>query len=96
MPVSWTLKWSRTARLPGCFFELHAHDDLALLGELDGVADEVDENLPQTHGIADQVVGHVGRNVAQQLQTGAMDANAEQLERVDQAVAQAELDRDRA
>ena len=36
-------------------------DDLALLGELDGVADQVDEDLPQPAGVADQRVGHVGR-----------------------------------
>ena len=34
--------------------------DLAALGELDGVADQVDEDLPQAPGIADQRVGHVG------------------------------------
>ena len=35
-------------------------DDLAALGELDGVADEVDDDLPQPAGIADEHVGHVG------------------------------------
>ena len=74
-------------------FELHAHDNLAFLRELDGVADEVDENLPQTHRIANHDVGHIGRNVAQKLQAAAMGANGEQLERIDQAVAQGELDR---
>ena len=38
------------------------------LGELDGVADQVDEDLPQPAGVADQVVGDVGRDVAGQLQ----------------------------
>jgi hypothetical protein len=34
---------------------------LALLGELDRVADQVDEDLADPAGVADQVVRHVGR-----------------------------------
>ena len=33
-------------------------DDFALLGELDGVADEIDQDLPQTGDVADQNLGN--------------------------------------
>ena len=36
-------------------------DDFARVGELDGVADQVDEHLPEPPDVADQVVGHIGR-----------------------------------
>ena len=50
-------------------FLLHdANDDLAVLGELDGVADQVDEDLGQPAGIADQRLGHVRGHLAGQFQ----------------------------
>ena len=48
--------------------DFHAHDHLALFGELDGVADQVEQHLPQPAGVADQGVGHVRLHVANQLQ----------------------------
>ena len=48
--------------------DFHAHDHLALLGELDGVAHQVEQDLPQPAGVADQGVGHVRLHVADQLQ----------------------------
>ena len=53
------------ARLAGGF---HADDHLARLGELDGVADQVEQHLAQPAGVADQGVGHVRLHVADQLQ----------------------------
>ena len=37
-------------------------------GELDGVADQVEQHLPQPAGVADQGVGHVRLHVADQFQ----------------------------
>ena len=39
-----------------------------VVGELDGVADQVEQHLPQPAGVADQGVGHVRLHVADQLQ----------------------------
>jgi hypothetical protein len=47
---------------------LDANDDLAFLGELDGVVAEVDEDLSKAQRIADQGSRHVGRGVEQQFQ----------------------------
>src|ERR1019366_6404412 len=83
----------KNERLVRAAFDAHADDDLALLRELDCVAHEVDKDLPEAYRIADQNIGHLGGDIAQKLQSAAMGANGEQLERVDQAVAESELDR---
>ena len=49
-------------------FTLDVDHDLAALGELDRVADQVDEDLPQPARVADEGVGHVGGDLAGQLQ----------------------------
>ncbi len=48
-------------KMQNTFGLLHAHryDHLTLGGELDAVADQVDEDLAQPSGIADQHLGHV-------------------------------------
>ena len=68
MPVSLTVKRSSTSLRRGVAGDLHAHDHLALLGELDGVADQVEQHLAQPAGVADQGVGHVRLHVVDQLQ----------------------------
>ena len=69
MPVSRTVNRRPTspsgAAVAGDF---HAHDHLPGVGELDGVADQVEQDLPQPAGVADQGVGHVRLHVADQLQ----------------------------
>ena len=48
---------------------LHTQADRTVVGELDGIADEVDQHLPQTQGVALQEgVGDVFRQFAAQLQ----------------------------
>ena len=42
--------------------------DLTGLGELDGVVDEVGQDLGQTQGVADQVVGHPGGDMDEEFQ----------------------------
>ena len=47
-----------------------AHEHFALVGELDGVADQVERGSGGIgRNVGDQRVGHVGRDVAQQLET---------------------------
>ena len=41
-------------------FHLDVDDDFALFGELDGVADQVDDHLPQPAGIANQNLRNLG------------------------------------
>ena len=48
--------------------DLHAHDHLPGVGELDGVAHQVEQDLPQPAGVADQGVGHLRLHVVDQLQ----------------------------
>ena len=64
------------------------------LGELDGVADQVDDDLPQPARVADQRVGHVRRDVTGQLQPlGGRAGPASACSVSPRRVAQAELDR---
>ena len=68
----------RLVRLP----ERHPQDDLALLGELDRVADEVGEDLAQAAGVAPQRAGHVVPDEAEQLEAlrlGRLGEGAEHL-----------------
>ena len=57
-------------------------DDLAPLGELDGVADQVDQDLAQPAGVADQSVGDLGRDPAGQLQPLGVCPQRQGLERL--------------
>ena len=43
--------------------------DVASFGELDGIVDQIDQNLPQTQRIANQVVRHIWSHMNQELQT---------------------------
>ena len=60
----------------------NAYDDLALLGELDGVAHQIEQHLPQPARVADQGVGHVGLDVAGQLQPLLVGAHGQGPQRV--------------
>ena len=67
MPVSATTKCSVTSVLVRTLRgDLQRH--FAALGELDGVADQVDHHLPQAVVVADDAARHVGMDVAGQLQ----------------------------
>ena len=91
MPVSLTAKCS-VAASPLDALDADPDDDLALLGELDGVADEVQQHLTQPPGIAEHHVGHVGRDVAGELEPFSAGAQRQQLGRVAHGLAQVELD----
>ena len=79
MPVSATEK-RRTALLVREFLEINGHENFAAFGELDGVADQVDQNLAQPAGVADQGLGNVGRGPAGQLESLGMCPQGQGLE----------------
>ena len=54
-------------------------DDLAVLGELDGVVAQVDQNLPQAQRVTHQVLRNVGRHVEQQLQPFVLGLDSNQV-----------------
>ncbi len=70
----------------------HQQHHFAALGELDGVADQVDEHLPQPAGVAHQHLGHVRRNRVGQLEVLLVGPHAERFERIAQAVVEVEID----
>ena len=72
---------------------LDAHHDFAALGELHRIADQVDDDLAETQGVADQRAGQLGWNLAAQLEPLGMGADGEWPQRVDETVAQIEVGR---
>lgn len=44
-------------------------DDLALVGEFDGVAEQVEQDLFQTQGVADQCPGNIRVGIDHQFNT---------------------------
>ena len=66
--------------------------DFAALGELDGVADEIHDDLAQPAGVAHQGVGTSGRDVTGQLQSLRVGPHGQQFERRREAVGQVERD----
>ena len=71
----------------------HFHDDFAPLGELDGVANEVDDHLPEPAWIADQPVGNLGRHAAGQFEPFVGRPDGEHLHRPADALLETELNR---
>ncbi len=75
MPVSVTQMSSTRRRASPAGADLdgpHADDDVAALGELDGVADQVDEDLAQPLGVAEDGGGHVRLDPPRQVDAFAM------------------------
>ncbi len=65
------------------------HDHLAPLGELDSVAHQVDEDLPQAAGISNQRIETVRFDFKGKFEAFLMGAKAKRFHRVAQAVCQA-------
>ena len=80
-------------RVVGSRFDLHLHEDLSPLGELDCVANQVDEHLPQPSGIADAGVRHVRQHVADQLESLLFGAQRERLHEIGEVIADREGNR---
>ncbi len=70
--------------------DAHRDADLAALGELDGVADEVEDDLSEPARVADDGVGDVGRDVADQLEVFLVRAQGQRLHRALEVLAQTE------
>jgi hypothetical protein len=69
----------------------HFQDDLALFGKLDGVLDQIDDDLAQPGGIAHDVFENIGRHMASQLQLFLVGAECEDLHRIFQNFPEIEL-----
>ena len=76
----------------GALAHRHVHHDLAVLGELYRVSDQVDENLAQAYRVPAQQQRHIGIDEAGQLQLLGVSALAEYGGHVFDAPAQIELD----
>ena len=70
---------------------LHAHDHLALFGELDGVAHQVEQDLAQPGGVADQGVGDVRIHLVDQLQPFLVGAQGKGVQCVTDRCPQGEV-----
>ena len=71
--------------------ELDPDEHLAGGGELDGVADQVDHNLAQPAGVADEGVGDGGVDVADELEPLPVRARRQRPQRLAERCAQAEV-----
>ena len=71
---------------------LDFQDHLAPLGELDGVSDQVGDDLPKTGGVALQVFRRTRVNAVEQFQAFLMRPQRQRLHGLSQAVAQVEHD----
>ena len=67
---------------------LHSDEDLPLFGELNRVANQVDENLANPSGISNQGFGNFGLNIVDQFQSLLMRPNAKRLHRLAKALAE--------
>jgi hypothetical protein len=67
-------------------------DDFACVSELDGVACEIDYDLPEAAGIADQFIGHVGLDFASEFEAFLMRAQSERFHCVAETIAEIEVD----
>jgi hypothetical protein len=69
---------------------VHRHEDLALVRELDGVGQQVDEDLAHARGVAHQRLGRAVLDQVGQVQVLLQRARRHQVERVLHAAAQVE------
>ena len=77
----------------GFRFQLDIKDHFTRLGELQRVADEIDDDLPKSAGVGSEQIRHCGIDVAGQLNFVTMSSHSERLERVAKHVAQPERPR---
>ena len=80
----------RTAGVVGIRRGVDAQHDFALVRELDGVAEDVQEHLAQSAGVADEVGRHVGRDVVGELEPFLRGAERQQLGGVADGLAEIE------
>ena len=73
--------------------ETDPHGDLAVVGELEGIAGEIGEHLAEPTRVADEEGRHVGRRGADELQPLRMGAQGERSREVVQQSEQVEVER---
>src|SRR5262245_57149888 len=72
---------------------LNEEHHLTLIGELDGVADQVDDDLAQAAGVTDKIGGYVRPDRIGELELLSVCPDSQRLERIADDVMQAEPDR---
>ena len=75
-----------------CLEAQHAHHHLTRVGELHRVADEVQQDLPQTSGVADHLRRNVALDIEDELDTLVGRRLAKQLDSLFGHVLRAEVD----
>ena len=91
IPVSETAK--RELRLVlAASLGLHMKHNFSLLGELDGVANEVEDDLAQPGRISHQRIGHIGPDVAGEFESLLLSPQRQQLQGIFESVSQIEFD----
>ena len=95
MPVSDTVNRSRTVGIRPVV-DHDVDDHFAALGELDGVAHQVDQHLTQASGVAHERIGNVRSNAAGELQALLIRARRQQPDGILDDVAEREWDLVRA
>ena len=90
MPVSRTQNCSVAASLAAVVRRDARRTTSPRVGELDGVADEVEDHLPQAAGVADERRRHVRRDAAGQLEALLVRARREQSDPSSTRVAERE------
>src|SRR5439155_7131412 len=73
--------------------QLDLDEDLPPFGELDGVADQIDQDLPQTERIAEDDARHVGQHVAHELESLLLGAQRKRLQQIGGVIADRERNR---
>ena len=73
--------------------DIYTHDNFTLLGEFDGIADQIDDDLTETSRITNEIVRYVRWDVVIQFQPLFRGTSCECLQRIAKCVAQGETDR---
>ena len=66
--------------LAGVRLRVDAHDHLAGVGELDGIVDQIGDDLAQPSGIANQSHRHIGRDPQRQFQSFGVGFEGQSLQ----------------
>ena len=71
-------------------FQAHIDDHFAALREFQGIADEIDHYLAETDRVSHEIVGHLRRHVASQLEALLVGGRRQRVKRIAQLIAQTE------
>ena len=71
----------------------YVHDDFALVGELDGIGNQIYDRLPQSADVAEEHAWYIGTHAKVEIKIPFTSANGQALHRRSQFIAQVKLDR---